>query len=1097
MADHERAAVIDYWRTVELFSPQRVDPVRPVNHVYRVDDDKPLPWEPGHPVMAEPIPPDLVWRHTVYLGIYQLDDILDVLEQVFPTSPEAYNERRPGESAVAALEVSHDGRPLLGSETLSSCAWATGRALRIGPSTPTWLDGLDRDQLRLHELCEELFAPDEDDDLPSRLGPDDSPVGRPLTARDLYACWDAAVEIVALSGVPAVRHATGRHAGRDLGGGRRRLVSREIRIKSQLVGRKRAYRGDDGDFLNSFVADDLRRVAAAVRERRSTAGLDAYLRPHDQGLAPRIDIEDGGPGLRAVYDAVAPENVPLGRWPAPVDHPLALGQQFAVNQILASLGDAPGVFGVNGPPGTGKTTMLRDLVAALIVARAERLAALRHPTHAFTTAIGYHTGEHDRRVHRLRDALTGFEMVVASSNNAAVENVTREIPGADAVAASWAQEARALDHHRDIATAVLNVDDLDGDPEAWDPAWALIAAPLGNRRNCRRFARAFWWGDEGNPKRGKPARRAMRELIDEWAANPPPADEWRTAVEAFREAHRQVRELQDARAEVARAVAALGDARTEVERRRSALAAARSRVDAARAELAARQDTLPVLEQKLERARARELHHRQTTYPGVWATLVSLGRAHAQWREAHEPFADETRRADRNLEAAHDQVTQSTAAVAAAEQTAGEAARQLDEAEQRLAAPLAVVERARAALGDSLPDETWWHPEERRRRELRAPWTDPEWNAARTRLLLAALALHKAFVRHAAARLRAGLQTAIDIMTGRASPDLDEDAARAAWQALFLLVPVVSTTFASVGRLFSHLGPEALGWLLVDEAGQATPQSAVGAIWRSRRVVAVGDPLQLEPIVTLPFTAQDAIRTQQGVADSWLPSRTSVQQLADRLTPVGTFLPGPEPHQPVWVGAPLKVHRRCDEPMFSLVNDLVYGGLMIHATTRGSEQSVVDRLPTTAWYDVVDGESVGHWIRAEGVQLERLLRGIIRQGVDLDDVMVIAPFRDVAREIDHLSRTREEYEGLLGGTIHRAQGREADVVILVLGGDPARPGAKAWAASKPNLINVAVSRARRRLYVVGNREEWRAQNYFGAMAERLRVKRGTEAVRSS
>src|SRR5690606_33253943 len=121
-------------------------------------------------------------------------------------------------------------------------------------------------------------------------------------------------------------------------------------------------------------------------ERRSTAGLDAYLRPHDQGLAPRIDIEDGGPGLRAVYDAVAPENVPLGRWPAPVDHPLALGQQFAVNQILASLGDAPGVFGVNGPPGTGKTTMLRDLVAALIVARAERLAALRHPTHAFTTA---------------------------------------------------------------------------------------------------------------------------------------------------------------------------------------------------------------------------------------------------------------------------------------------------------------------------------------------------------------------------------------------------------------------------------------------------------------------------------------------------------------------------------------------------------------------------------------------------------------------------------------------------------------------------------------------------------------------------------------
>ena len=78
-----------------------------------------------------------------------------------------------------------------------------------------------------------------------------------------------------------------------------------------------------------------------------------------------------------VRDGCAPARTPPGRWPA--DEALVRSEQFAVNEAIACLGDAHGVFGVHAPLGTGVAEVFGDLVAAVIIERARRIADLAEP----------------------------------------------------------------------------------------------------------------------------------------------------------------------------------------------------------------------------------------------------------------------------------------------------------------------------------------------------------------------------------------------------------------------------------------------------------------------------------------------------------------------------------------------------------------------------------------------------------------------------------------------------------------------------------------------------------------------------------------------
>ncbi|CAO3424560.1 AAA domain-containing protein [Azospirillum argentinense] len=1152
--------IVDYWRAIEALSPAAPPQNDRKGHVWTVGEAVGMPWHERMRATYRETPRHR-WRFLVYVGLFDMEGVVGELRDLLKVGDD---EERPRarEAALACLCATADGH-VFGEAAVSAVPWAMNEIasargeLRFGDPN----DVEKRIVTRISDhLAERAILLDANGAPP-----------KPSCPLELADCEAIAAIIAKESGWAP-------HAG----------LKALVRVKGvRLTRRKEGSFGEiEPDLLNSFFLKDLGRVSAALAAGEHGAGLPLYLFGH---AGPHTDVAREP---AAVERLLHPRMMPPGCWPASGGHPLVLAQQFAVNAALDRLKNGAGLFSVNGPPGTGKTTLLRDLIVGVIIERARVLAGFANPEQAFVDRQRVKNSNYP--VWRLDDRLLGFEMVVASSNNGAVENVTREVPGIGAIDPRWLDEA---DHFRAVADVVQAPDD---EPLRTGQCWGLLGAVLGNKENRSTFARKFWLGHhdktldpppptfrtaltDGTAPSWPEARAAFREALERFEARraalvalAEALSRRDTAHVAFTEAEAavvkgdQVARAAAERADAARARAAVASERA-AQTRRCAEAAERvetlaQTVAEAKTRLAdatgsIRQDEVALTE--LETTVA-ELHARIVVEQDAdgrldaqrpwWLARLLNTPAHRDWQRrkmqaydaiielSREHIAAESRRSRARsaldsarttlatlptileqarvdfAEARHTFAAFEASAdpsrtpavlrraailaegeartAAAAAQNEGmarqEAERALTTAEMRreaahtaLAVAHAEVAPLVAGFAGTVVDAAWRAGTEAEQQKS-APWMDADLHQLRVTCFLRALDLHRAFLAGAAQRVRMNLSTFVDVLMGKVRADAVEGGPRSLWATFCMAVPLVSTTFASFDRLFDAMGSESLGWLFVDEAGQATPQAALGAVWRARRAVIIGDPLQLEPVVTLPAQAIEAIRRRCAVADRWHPIRASAQVLADRANPLGTAIDqgGAEP---LWVGSPLRVHRRCIDPMFSVANGIAYDGLMVLG--RKPAPAFATTLGDSRWIDVPAEGAEGHFIPAQAEVAGRLVLGAQRDGNDCS-IYVISPFRKVAYNM----RTLLEQDGLdpqwikqSVGTVHTFQGKEADLVILLLGGDPARPGAMDWAAEKPNLLNVALTRAKNRVYVVGDRRHWMRRRYFDVLADALPV----------
>lgn len=1017
-----------------------------------------LPWEAG-----ERSRKNYQLYYQVFLGAIPMDRAAERLMAAFGADEE--QRPRPGEkAAIAAILVDRYGVPLAeNAASLSSFAW--GLPLALG-----------RDFAKLGGWATlETTVTKELEELVRRVDRDGRalPLDQPTIARAHR--W-----LVERLGLPA-----------DL--------VEPPSFALHVFHYYRAKTPPEPALVNSFFLGDLACSAAMAADGKLPPGLARYLGATTLPQ-PADLLADSG----ALEAAVAPATMPAARWPAPGGHPLVLLQQAAINLARSELAGGEGLIAVNGPPGTGKTTLLRDLVAACVLDRATAMAAFDDPAAAFTpSGQRVYAGEKASfQLYTLHPSLKGHEVLVASSNNKAVENISRELPSMSAIGRDPAEMA----HFRGIADLLQGASHhADEGPSGTNPdavqSWGLIAAVLGNKANVAAFHKAFWWDEERSfrlylkaakgdvvereikdPETGQVVeRRPPAIVIEERPPSPESAKQaWRAARDRFSALKRDIDQNLAGLEAVRRLCLDLHEARRAVD-------AAEHQAT----QLAARQQTAEGERQRaaIQARQARGEHerhiaaleHSRRERPG-WTARLFRTAAFRSWNAAHAALASAALIAKEARSSADKQLDHATAAKETAVAALKDVQSRIAQERQRRDALASQVDGHRATLGDRIVDATLF-TRNHETLHLTSPWVPDSLHRKREDLFIAALGLHRAFIDAAARQVHHNLSGFMDVLSSGVPPDEGKRKLLGdLWSTFHMAVPVVSTTFASTERMLGALPAGSIGWLLIDEAGQALPQAAVGAISRAKRTVVVGDPRQIQPIVTLPQRLNEEVFRRFKVDPAlWAAPAASAQTVADRASRLqGTFN---EESGPRRVGIPLLVHRRCQQPMFELFNRIAYGGQMVHASGSPQATLIGTALGPSRWIDV-QGQADTKWCPAEGEAVVKILQQLAAGGVSKPDLFIISPFRVVAHELRRrLEQERALFEALGAdprrwtrdhvGTIHTVQGREADAVLLVLGApNQNQHGARRWAAETPNILNVAISRARQSLYVIGSRNAW-------------------------
>ena len=836
----------------------------------------------------------------------------------------------------------------------------------------------------------------------------------------------------------------------------------------KLFSQKDDDENDESSFFQmDFYTKDLEKISKV--DLKDTSLLANIIYPKENKNRQKIDDNK-----EFLEEITLPKNMPLGKWPSKFNP--SLMQAAAIN-ICTSEEYSPNIFSVNGPPGTGKTTLLKEIIADTIVKKAKIITDLNpNNLEVIKTNI---PEPYYRNYYKIPEELKKLGIIVASNNNSAVENISKDLPKAEDVLDTLTDLFDVNKQKNIYFTKDSKIIFKDS-----TNTWGLISAPYGKKLNINKILDIL-------PEKNKKIDNFYFNL-----ENSIPSFE--KAKKDFLDIYSKVLRYRESFNNNVNQLFKNKDKIIEIKNNLNQISTLKNKVEDLTESLKKIQENKEYKDSVLKQKREQKSNIENLYSIFEKLKVNILGEKNPKILELNkgiEKLNEEIININKELKDTENNKNEFDKKIQILENSKEEI-KKLEEEINLFFENYSSNENDLKLLKKSADTETFYNDIiKNASSQETCPWGIEEFNKLREELFASSLKLIEAFIVNSKG-IKANLKLLKLLLNGENlgySIEERKNVFKECFHTLNLLIPVLSTTFASVSRAFKDFDENELGIVIIDEAGQATSFSAMGLLYRANRCIIVGDPLQVEPVMTVTSTLIRAIANKYELNDlakefniagkvfNYTSPSLSIQTLADYANLYYGKIGETE------VGCPLVIHRRCLSPMFDISNEISYDNRMINKCM--PDKKKIDYVLEKNEFLDVKGQEVGngnHYVKEQGkVVIDIIKNSEINVFKNNKNLYIISPFttvinglkKDIKEAFKNEVEINEWCNNCLG-TVHKFQGKEANSVILLLGCDNNSKSSAKWAAQAANILNVAATRAKKRFAIIGDLDLWGNLNFF-------------------